>query len=418
MRFYKRFRDLAIGAGLALAALIIAESALRIGGYVSAWSATVHGSDDRVFEPHPVYQVALKPGLKKWFSRAEHTRLVMTKWSTNSQSFRGDEVQVKKPGIRVVVYGDSNIFAQFSSIEATFAYRLQHLLHEASRVDVEVINAGVPGFGPDQSFLRFENEVNVLKPDIVVFHVFADNDFGDIVRNRLFTVSPSGDIIRTLSSGQSDPCFTNDKACLPELSQGAAKRLLASLVVIDTARRYLRQVPFLSGLADPSASSIIRAYLNLCQTEYDHFQRAEWGRASHFADHYDYDVALFPGSVSAKLKIRLMRGILGLAKRLAEKNNVRLVVLIEPSSMDLTMNLSPNFTDFSAYSDYRPEGLSRIVEEAAKVHKLDVINLFDIFSKNSPQDLYFPDGDDHWTDSGQLLASRVVADHLTHYVSR
>jgi hypothetical protein len=162
---------------------------------------------------------------------------------------------------------------------------------------------------------------------------------------------------------------------------------------------------------------LIAAYLKLCQTEFDSFQRPA-DRHSHFADHYDYDVALSPDTAAARMKIRLMQGILGLVHRLAESHHVRLVVLIEPSSMDLTRNLSPNYTDFLAYQDYRPERLSRIIEGAAEMHGMDVINLYDVFSKNSPEHLYFADRDDHWNDSGQMLASRIVADHLKPYIAR
>jgi hypothetical protein len=107
------------------------------------------------FEPHPVYLISLKPNLERTFRRSAKNGQVITHWNTNSASFRGPEIK-EKHGTRIIVYGDSNIFARFSNLEDTFPFQLQEVLRRATGKTIEVINAGVPGFGPDQSLLRFE----------------------------------------------------------------------------------------------------------------------------------------------------------------------------------------------------------------------------------------------------------------------
>src|SRR6185436_5789593 len=57
---------------------------------------------------------------------------------------------------------------------------------------VEVINAGVTAYGPDQACLRIEDEVARLDPDLVVLAVFADNDFGDLARDKIFRLDGDG----------------------------------------------------------------------------------------------------------------------------------------------------------------------------------------------------------------------------------
>jgi hypothetical protein len=131
------------------------------------------------------YLISLKPNLRKSFVRTPSNGGAKIRWETNSLSFRGAELR-EHPDIRVMVYGDSNIQADFSTLEHTFCYRLAKYLNEqlAGR-HVEVVNSGVAGFGPDQSLLKLSKDVDIYRPDLIVLHVFADNDFGDIVRNRL-----------------------------------------------------------------------------------------------------------------------------------------------------------------------------------------------------------------------------------------
>ena len=403
------FRDSVLGLCLALAMLVAVEIALRAGASYSDQPFSQSGMSDMVFEPHPLYKVGLKPGLARSFQRKEGGKLVITGWSTNSRSFRGPEVQADRPALRVVVYGDSNVFAQFSNDEATFPAKLQVLLREATQNNVEVLNAGVPGFGPDQSYLRMEQEIDSLKPDIVILHVFADNDFGDVIRNRLFKLGPSESLVRLPQLLQPDPCLTRDPTCFPSMASNRIENALSSLAIVQTGRSLFRQVPIIGGWADPSPSSVIQAYLRLCENEYRLYQGTTAGQTSHFADHYDFDVALFPASESARTKVKLMKGLLTLAQSLAEAKRTKLLVVIQPSSMDLTTHLSPNYRDFSAFAAYRKDGLTNLVEQSARQHNIDVVNLFPLFAEHNPQQLFLPNGDDHWSDAGQQLAAQTVA---------
>jgi hypothetical protein len=408
-------KDSLMVLSITLAVLIVAELVLR-GGDVLNQTQVTNGEEEPAYQHHPIYHVSLKPGLNRSFIRLDHERTAVTRWSTNSHSFRGSEIRPDKPATRVVVYGDSNVFAQFSNLESTFTYKLQDLLRQMTQNDVEVINGGVPGFGPDQSFLRLEQEADFLKPDIVVLHVFADNDFGDLIRNRLFAADASGRLLRMPPDDWPDPCLDNSKTCLTEPSSSRVNRFFSSLVVVERSRQYLRHIPYLRALADPSPSSIIRSYLGLCEQEFRLYKQADSRRLSHFADHYDYDVGLVPAKESAQVKMKLMEGILGLAKQFAHRKRIKLLVVIQPSSMDLSTNVSPNYRDFAEFPDYRKEGLTQAIERAAKANDIDVLNLFDLFLRNVPERLYLPDGDDHWSEAGQQLAAQAVAAYMaTHY---
>jgi len=405
-------KDALIALSIAIAVLIVAEIALRIGGdYASNQTLAANGEKEPAYQHHPIYRVSLKPGLNRSFIRVDQGETIVTQWSTNSRSFRGSEFRSDKPALRVLVYGDSNVFAQFSNLEDTFPFKLQEFLRQMTQVDVEVINAGVPGFGPDQSLLRLEQEVDLIQPDIVLFHIFADNDFGDLIRNRLFAVDDSGRIVRTSPDQRADPCLENSASCVKDLSANVVLKFLRSLAVVESSRNLVRRIPFLSQFADPSASSSIGYYLKLCEAEYRLFKQPASLRSSHFADHYDYDLALNPTGESARTKVTLMRGILRLAKQLTAAKQVQLLVTVQPSPTDLTTYMHPNFMDFGGFPGYQKDRLSTIVEEAARAEEIDVINLFDLFSGHVPDQLFYTN-DDHWNEAGQELAAQAVATYI------
>lgn len=55
-------------------------------------------------------------------------------------------------------------------------------------------------------------------------------------------------------------------------------------------------------------------------------------------DHYDVDVALDSERDSSKTKIRLMEEVLKEASNVARKKNIKFLVLIQPSVIDLTVD--------------------------------------------------------------------------------
>ena len=83
---------------------------------------------------------------------------------------------------RVVVYGDSFIHTYYVDADDGFAQQLENGLSRRLGSGVEVVNAGVAAYGPDQIALRMEDELPKLRPDLVVVAVFGGNDFGDLVR--------------------------------------------------------------------------------------------------------------------------------------------------------------------------------------------------------------------------------------------
>jgi hypothetical protein len=98
----------------------------------------------------------------------------------NSIGLRDQEVAIPKPKgrKRVLILGDSIAFG--SGIEAS--ERFSDLLRQELPGDVDVVNAGGPGWGTDQELLFYERDLRRLEPDVVVLQFTGNND---VVNNEL-----------------------------------------------------------------------------------------------------------------------------------------------------------------------------------------------------------------------------------------
>jgi lysophospholipase L1-like esterase len=341
--------------------------------------------------------LALEFGLRLVFPEKTH----LDSGNATLEGYRGGPLQ-KAPEIRVEVFGDSNIEAVFSSQENTFAGRLEKELAERWGKRVEVINAGVVGYGPDQSLLRLRHDAETLHPSIVIFHVFADNDFGDLIRNRIFRVGEKG------LERRSDP-FQYPRAGRMARLQDFAASLLLVKAGLKLAR--LGAVP---AAATPAESTKEEDYLAKLERVSEHEYQAYLSGAPDTSqlDHYDLDVAAMPDQPSAELKVGLMRAVLAEAQALAKERGIQLLVLIEPSGVDLTTSFRISYRDLQRYPMYRRERLSETVRTICDQLGIPYVDLFPVFERSDPERLYFRETDNHWNDAGQALAAREVAGSL------
>lgn len=161
--------------GLSLAALLAALVAAEL--FASAWLRWGAGEDDfRRFAS--IGQLEARYGAFDRFQSHRHLGYALSpnyKTRTNRHNrlgFRGDEVAVEKPeGVtRIVCCGGSTTYGYGTDdYKLTVPSLLQFGLREAGK-EVEVINAGCPGWSTFETLINFESRLLDLSPDYLVFY--------------------------------------------------------------------------------------------------------------------------------------------------------------------------------------------------------------------------------------------------------
>lgn len=363
---------------------------------------------DLAFEHNNDYQIALKPNQHKVFQRSAENGKQIINWQTNTQGFRGRELQ-DNPELRVMVYGDSNIQARFSSLENTFPYHLQALISSDREQSngIEVVNAGLIGSGPDQNLIRLGKDLDTYKPDLVIFHVFTDNDYGDLVRNRLFELDDKNQLKPTNFATAPDKHLYQHSSYLHD---GLFLTLLNSTLTMRQINQAIREPgKTLTGeLSEQSTTNLLAKNL----AEFEIYKTNKRKTFSHFDDAYDFDIAIAPNSESANVKAALLAAVFLELKQIETKYQVPILIVIQPSRNDM-VDIEGSFHDaLNAFEAYDPRRLTDVANKACSRVGLNCLNLYDTFLSHTPSELFFLGRNNHWNDKGQELAAKRTYAHI------
>jgi hypothetical protein len=363
--------------------------------------------DGFLYRLDPRYLYCLAPNTRTLFVHAAVNggrRVLVT---VDSEGFRGDELRGDGDP-RIVVYGDSCIEADYSRLAETFTRRLEVRLSAAAGRAVETVNAGVDGYGPDQALRRFRDEVRWLRPVGVVFTVFADNDFGDLVRNRLYRLE--GERLVEAGGVLAGPV----RRMFDPTGRDQGFELWRRLQHLVRVRHRPRRTP---EEKERRRQAAMARYLELseqmCRQEYEEsVVKRNPVISGYYKDHYDADLAFDPTSAAAVYKRRLLGAVLREVRATAVTAGVRVLVLVVPSPIDVCDHYEIP-VDVRRYPEYDRRRLSSAAEEAARAAGLDVLDLYDPFREAGARSLYYhPPREDHWNAAGQDLAARLVSDRI------
>ncbi len=155
--------------------LACAEVGLRLAGYQAIYDVYSKPSlfwehDDVLGWSHAPGSTGTYVGPRPWPVEFE------TPIRINSIGLRGPEPSDPPPGgQRLLVMGDSVAVAFEVPYEQTFTALLEDSLSRRLGRPVGVVNAGVRGYGTDQSYLWFRERGHRLEPDALVF-ISSNND--------------------------------------------------------------------------------------------------------------------------------------------------------------------------------------------------------------------------------------------------
>ncbi len=362
-----------------------------------------------VLRPHPVLLYEYIPGAQKVFFRKPVNGGARIPVAINRAGYRGPELETLTNRLRVVVYGDSMVAGEYSREENTFATRLQAHLGSAVTTGVDVINAGVNGYGPDQVALRLAHDLPKLKPDAVVQCVFVDNDYGDLVRNKLLRLDADGR--SAWQPAQLSPPLAAEMRAAAD--PGAQRGLRLANAFRNFIRKVVKRVKNLKykKYSHPRKDvnySYVMESLDDCHAEYRDYQTNTTAVLNALVDHYDADLAVEPGTAASALKLRLMVAALRVSRDAAAAAGVPWLLVLVPSPIDLCTNYDYQ-VDAAIYPDYQRPRLSSVLVGLSSANKFPFVDLWPLFEQAGADALYFHGGDDHWNDRGQDLAADTVA---------
>jgi len=379
--------------------LILAAAALLLSALGAEWYLRrFHPIDATILQLDPRYLYTLIPGARKLYvhrrSNGGDTILV----SVNAAGFRGPELAQGKRGKRVVVYGDSFVAAEYSPVPETFVAQLGRRLEAALGVPVEAVNAGVVGYGPDQEALRLEDEIGPLAPDLIVVAIFAQNDFGDLVRNKLFRLGPDGELVENACTLA--PALKREFASAESLSHKSM--LLRGLWQLLSSPRTIRKER-----TEFKPHGGWAQLLTDRQREYAEYVIGGNNEVQQvLGDPYDADVSLAPQSDSARYKVSLMEKVLSRIASVADSRRVPVVFVIIPSGFDVFA--WEERIDPGAFPEYRPDALTGALVHMAERNGFRYLDLYSPFHAAGADRLYYR-YDVHWNAAGQELAAKLTS---------
>jgi lysophospholipase L1-like esterase len=326
----------------------------------------------------------------------------------NDAGFRGPPLRPDGTARRVAVFGDSFIAGEFADDSLTFVRMLERNL--ATRAPTEVVNAGVTGYGPDQEYLRMQRELPRLAPQVVVMAVFADNDLGDLVRDRLFRLGPDS----SLEAHRVTLHPTLQGTLTAQAHPSGWRRLHLVRWVERKQRRVTENLPTTRPRTNEPRFSIAGysawAMFN-AERQYGDTRAHPDTVLDLLGDSYDIDVSATPDAPSAQYKVALMDRLLAAIQGDMQKRGVPFVLLIIPSPIDACEQYDIR-VDTPKYPRYDRRRISGTIDSLAARHGIRRLDLWTPFRAANACDLYYRGGDLHWKANGQALAARLLADSL------
>jgi hypothetical protein len=355
-------------------------------------------------QPDARYLFTYIPNSRRYNFRLPGTDAPKVLITINSQGRRGRTFSDSR-AYRVIVYGDSFIAAENTPLSQTFVCQLEQSLTARLSQPVEVVNAAVPGYGPDQESLVMEDEIDTVKPNLVIVALYSGNDFGDLLRNKLYKLD--GD--KQLIAGH--PKL--DASLIRQFETGRRRShfqlIRRAQILLGKEFRAPRQTPVDDDL---NHTALLRLWLAEREQEYRNYVLKNDDHVYNlFADTYDGDVSLTPRSESSVYKRILMDRVIERIQRIASSRSVPLVFLIIPAALDELEHWYVS-VDPAHFSEYRRSELTDVLESIARKQHLLYINLFEPFRRHQAAKLYHLVGDEHWNAAGQQLAANLMADYV------
>ncbi|MFT4649338.1 MAG: hypothetical protein ACI9X4_002577 [Glaciecola sp.] len=315
----------------------------------------------------------------------------------NGHGMLGPEPDEGRARPRVMVFGDSFVMSENEPFAKTFSAQLALQWKD----QIEVLCAGVTGYGPDQTLLRMGEFLPKYRPDGVVLVLCGYNDLGDPIRNHLMHLGEQGELVRSPASVREEERLWFDRNLQDSNRWG-----------LDRLWRAHKEITGWN-IATRENTATMSDYLRAHREDYvAHVEHGETEAIGLLRDVYDADVALKPDWPSSRYKVRLMEAILGEIQTLCDAASIPLIAIVVPGGPDMDpeswLKIDPKH-----YPEYQRSTLSNVITGASERAGIKTLNLFPIFDSVAQQeDLYVGPVDPHWNANGMRLGAQSCAEFL------
>lgn len=301
---------------------------------------------------------------------------------TNSLGLREDREFGDKQALRILVLGDSFVFGLGVQRSETFQALLEQSLSKRLGRAVEVINAGVPGYGTCHERLVLEELLPKLQPDLVLLCFYAGNDLVDNLHCLEMGLASERIVNGVFTSAKRYHVKADE---LERQKRQGWKRLLLWSYAYNLLEMKLEWLMVQTG-ASPQPQTLYKSV-------YKFHRRA--------------------GSQEEERVIAHTREQIEQMKKLCDEKGVRLVLAILPAQLQVYPELfAQQITGLKVKAeDYAIDRPNRLIAEMAAELGLAAIDLFKPLHDRHEAGLYYQT-DGHWTQQGHVVASGILEKFL------
>ncbi|HZO30552.1 MAG TPA: SGNH/GDSL hydrolase family protein [Chloroflexota bacterium] len=361
--------------------LLLLEAALRLFGPI------LPGNYDtgHYLERHPVFGHFNVPGFDGWIKTSEFKTHVQI----SPLGLRDPRTEYTRPAdvYRILVVGDSFVEGVQVNAADTVAARLESSLQAAGGRRVEVLNAGVAGYGTGQEMLLFEQEGLKYDPQLLVLVVFLGNDIGDNAyrpdsRREAPSPRPSFEL-----SGDNGVRVVS--GTMPERPRDVRQALRDCCLLYNV---------FETGVLLKLANGPVR---DQPETEQDARYLVR--------DLYELD----PDSETMR-GWRVTERVLGRLRDHSAAAQVRFVIVGAPDSLALDEAAWEERMGGSraASGRFAPDAPNRRLGEIAARLGVPYVDLYPVLSREIQNEMLYYPIDSHWTPAGHALVARTIETKL------
>jgi len=332
-----------------------------------------YGYPDNMYQKDNLLDYRLTPNQEGFVVKQEFK----THFHTNSKGMHDIEYEEKKKeDYRILALGDSFTWGAYGTeLNKTYLKILETKMNQNSKeINFQVMNAGVPGYGPDQEYLYLKHYGSELEPNMILLNFYVNNDFQDSVTMNEMTVNEKGQLItkKTVTTRlEKSRNFMLKNSHAYRLLEGGAINLFSKFI----GKNIVARITNWEGIKD--------LYLVQPTSKIDK-------------------------QVTATLKF------LKEMKDYAQKNNLDFVVVIIPAKYQVDNHLQKDFIKENKLieGEYELEKPQKIITKWGKTNKIKIIDLLPVLKEKTIDNDFYWRLNPHFNQKGNKEVAKIIYDKL------